>query len=134
MSIRERCEDRKRAPLLDRIMLWLSTDSRTIDGLWIGSYFQENAEPALRRVEEALRLIKTYDRPKYDRLSRDLDRIWVRLLTAGGVAQFNPPLRACLPPRRAFRVGRDYGCGDCRGSNRARGDPCQTLAPRHPLR
>jgi hypothetical protein len=82
----------------DRVMLWLSA-GRSIDGLWIGSYYQESAEPALRRVEEALCLIKTYDRPKYDRMSRDLDRVWVRLLTTG-IAQFSPGLRACLLDER----------------------------------
>lgn len=100
MSIRERCEDWKPHPLIDRIMLWLSAAGRPVDGLWIGSYYQENAEQAFRRVEEALCLIKTYDRPKYDRLRCDLDRIWVRPLMSGGCAQFNPVLRACLLDER----------------------------------
>jgi hypothetical protein len=80
-------------------MLWLSAVQRPVDGLWVGSFFDENAGEALRRVEEALRLIRTYDRPRYDRLRRDLDRVWVRLLTAG-VAQFSPALRACLIDER----------------------------------
>lgn len=80
-------------------MLRLSA-GRSIDGLWVGTYYQENAEQAFRRVREALCLIKTYDRPKYGRLRRDLDRIWVRPLTSSGVAQFNPALRACLLDER----------------------------------
>jgi hypothetical protein len=80
-------------------MLRLSA-GRSIDGLWVGSYYQENTEQVSRRVEEALRLIKTYDRPKYDRLRCDLDRIWVRPLMSGGVAQFSPALRACLLDER----------------------------------
>lgn len=32
------------------------------------------------RVEEALALIKRYDRLQYDRLSRDLKRVWVHVL------------------------------------------------------
>lgn len=83
----------------DRVMLRLSA-GRSIDGLWVGTYYQENAEQAFRRVREALCLIKTYDRPKYGRLRRDLDRIWVRPLTSSGVAQFNPALRACLLDER----------------------------------
>jgi hypothetical protein len=75
-------------------MLWLSAARRSIDGLWVGTYSDENAEAALQRVAEALRLIQTYDRPRYNRLRRDLDRIWVRELT-GSVASFNPTLRAC---------------------------------------
>ncbi len=82
----------------DRVMLWLSV-GRTVDGLWVGSYFQTNAELALRRVEAALRLIKASDRRRYDRVIRDLDRVWVRLLTTGA-AQFDPSLRACLLDER----------------------------------
>jgi hypothetical protein len=80
-------------------MLWLSAVHRTIDGLWVGAYFDTSAEAVLQRVEAALRLIETYDRPRYHRLRRDLDRIWVRLLT-GGVAEFNPAMRACLVDER----------------------------------
>jgi hypothetical protein len=77
---------------LQNILLRLST-SRIVDGLWIGAAEGER-EPSLDRVEGALRLIKTYDPRRYQRLLRDLDRIWVHLLT-GYVAQFNGSLRAC---------------------------------------
>ena len=87
-----------RAAFSDRIMLRLSK-GRSFDGLWVGAYFQEKAEAALHRVEEALRLIQTCDRPRYNRMLRDLDRIWVRLLSTGA-AQFDPALRACLLDER----------------------------------
>jgi len=47
--------------------------SRHIDGLWIGSFdIAVEVEQHLRRVEEALNLIKTYDPLRYARLIRDL--------------------------------------------------------------
>jgi hypothetical protein len=61
-----------------RIMLRFSK-SRYLDGLWIGTWETE-AEPILHRIEEALLLIKRYDRIRYDRLLRDLQRVWVLLL------------------------------------------------------
>jgi hypothetical protein len=48
----------------------------------------------LRRVEEALCLIKTYDRLRYDRLIRDLERVWVRVIP-DSVGCFNESLDAC---------------------------------------
>ena len=67
-----------RPRLSDRIMLRFSK-SRYLDGLWIGTWEME-AEPILRRIEQALLLIKRYDRIRYDRLLRDLQRVWVLLL------------------------------------------------------
>lgn len=74
-----------RLGLLDRIgTRW--TTSKIIDGMWVGvaSYYEgvdgEDAEAGLGRVEEALCLIKEYDRLRYGRITRDLDRIWVRLV------------------------------------------------------
>src|SRR5262249_14555493 len=87
-----------RPSLYERVMLWLST-SRRIDGLWVGCYLEEIAAPSLDRVEAALRLIKDCDRVRYDRLVRDLDRIWVQLITVG-VAQFSASLRACVLDER----------------------------------
>jgi hypothetical protein len=78
--------------------MWNSV-GRVVDGLWVGSHFFDEREAARQRVEEALRLIATHDRPRYDRLRRDLDRIWVRLLTYG-CAQFSPTWRACLIDER----------------------------------
>jgi hypothetical protein len=84
---------RTKAPLSDRVMLWLSSGNR-IDGLWVGTYFQTNAGVVMRRVEEALRLIKTHDRRRYDRLRKDLTRVWVRLVP-GALARYVPNMEAC---------------------------------------
>lgn len=77
----------------DRFQMWLSS-GKEIDGLWVGTYFQTHAEEVMSRVEAALDLIKTHDRPRYARLAHDLDQVWVRLLTVG-VAQFDPSWRGC---------------------------------------
>jgi len=53
-----------KAPLSERVMLWLSSGKR-IDGLWVGTYFQTNAGAVMLRIEEALRLIKVHDRRRY---------------------------------------------------------------------
>src|SRR5262245_48848729 len=85
-----------RAPrprLLDRLELRLSK-GRRIDGLWIGVSMDLEPEPILRRVADALTLIKQYDPVRYDRLLRDLERIWVRLVP-GGLGRFTEALRAC---------------------------------------
>lgn len=90
----------RRATFVERVLLWMSS-GKHIDGLWVGA--EADAELALPRVEEALGLIKTHDRRRYDRIARDLSRVWVRLLTTG-VAQFNPPLRACMLDERFVRA------------------------------
>jgi len=64
----------RRAALSDRIMFWLSSGNR-IDGLWVGTHFQSNKDEVLGRVQEAPRLIKTYDQRRYRRLISDLDRV-----------------------------------------------------------
>jgi hypothetical protein len=86
---------KQRPPLPERILLRLC-DSGEIDGLWIG-YWGKDTE--FRRVEEALGLIKTYDRVRYDRLIRDLKRIWVVPLV-GALGTFTPAIASCkLDPR-----------------------------------
>ena len=98
---------KNRPRLLDRIGLWLST-SRSIDGLWIGAFLEDQADRILDRVEEALRLIKTHDPLRYNRLIRDLDRVWVRILPEA-TASYLRSLRACqlntefVRPRIRFR-------------------------------
>src|SRR5579863_17311 len=67
---------RRRPRLLDRLELRFSK-SRRVDGLWVG-VASFGPEPILHRVEEALRLIQTYDQRRYNRLIRDLERVWVR--------------------------------------------------------
>jgi len=74
-------------------MLWLSSGKR-IDGLWVGTYFQTNAGAVMLRIEEALRLIKVHDRRRYERLGKDLTRVWVRLVP-GAVARYVPTMETC---------------------------------------
>jgi hypothetical protein len=81
-----------RLSFVDRIELRLSTH-RHVDGLWVGT-FEPERDAVLRRVEDALALIKTYDRRRYDRLTRDLARVWVRILP-GDLGQFSRSLEAC---------------------------------------
>ncbi len=83
--------------LFERLLLRFSK-GRIVDGLWIGTP-ESNPDDILHRVAQALLLIKTYDPCRYDRLRRDLVRIWVRLLS-GEMGCFNRRLRACeLDPR-----------------------------------
>src|SRR5262245_39982752 len=84
---------RTKVPLSDRVMLWLSS-GRRIDGLWVGTYFQTNAGPVMQCVEEGLRLIKVHDRRRYDRLCKDLTRVWVRLVP-GALARYVPAMETC---------------------------------------
>lgn len=84
---------RQRPRLVDRLELRFST-GRRIDGLWIGVAFSFEPEPILHRVEEALRLIQKYDRLGYNRLIRDLQRIWVRDVP-GALGSFDQSLHAC---------------------------------------
>jgi hypothetical protein len=90
---------RSRLGLLDWIGSLRAT-RRQIDGLWVGvspvyqAVTNEDTAAGLRRVEEALGLIRTYDRLRYDRLTRDLERIWVRtLIHYAGL--FTPSLNLC---------------------------------------
>src|SRR5207248_1116577 len=73
---------------VDRLNFWRST-SRNIDGLTVGTT-ESRPHPALRRVEEALRLIKRHDALHYSRVMHNLERIWVHLL---------PNALACSLPR-----------------------------------
>jgi hypothetical protein len=86
-----------RPSLFTRLML-RSSVNRRVDGLWVGS-FESDPEPSLRRVEQALNLIKTYDPIRYRRLIQDLERIWVFII-AEGRAAFDGAIWACmLDPR-----------------------------------
>ena len=88
--------DRKPARI-DRLALWLSKGG-TIDGIWIGTTESE-PRPALRRVEEAVQLIKRRDALNYARLRRNLDRIWVHLLPSAQ-AHYDGTLNACILDER----------------------------------
>jgi hypothetical protein len=48
----------------------------------------------LRRIEQALELIKSCDPIRYRRLLQDLERVWITLV-AGGLAHFDVTLLAC---------------------------------------
>ena len=84
--------DRKLS-LVERIDLWVST-SRVVDGLWVETWEAE-PHPALRRVEEALQLIKGHDALHYSRIMRNLDRVWVQLHPSA-LAHYNRSLNACV--------------------------------------
>lgn len=85
--------------LFMRLMLRTSANKR-VDGLWIGSFDNDaEAEPRLRRVQDALNLIKTHDPVRYAHLIRDLERIWVTVIS-GGLAHFDPSIRACVLDER----------------------------------
>jgi hypothetical protein len=92
----------RRATLKERVQLWAS-ESRIVDGLWVGAQeIGDDTGPALDRVEAALCLIKTHDRLRYDRLLRDLERVWVAVLP-GTLGVYNEALKACeLDPRHVL--------------------------------
>ena len=83
----------RRPATIDRLDLWFST-GRNIDGLWVGT-MEDKPRPGLRRVEEALQLIKDHDPLHYSRVINNLERIWVRLLT-GDLAHYDRSLKACV--------------------------------------
>ncbi|HEY5777760.1 MAG TPA: hypothetical protein VIT00_03435 [Terrimicrobiaceae bacterium] len=81
----------------DRILLRLST-ARDFDGLWLGTP-ESDAEAIFQRVEEALEMIRLHDPRRYQRLRRDISRIWIRVLP-GSQADFHAAAQACeLDPR-----------------------------------
>jgi hypothetical protein len=77
---------------VDRLSLWFST-GRDIDGLWVGTT-ESKPQPGLRRVEDALQLIKRHDSLHYSRVIHNLERIWVHLLP-NARARYDPSLKAC---------------------------------------
>ncbi|MHC2691546.1 hypothetical protein [Bradyrhizobium liaoningense] len=87
----------RRPSRIDRLGLWFSKSSM-IDGLWIGTT-ESKPYPALRRVEEALQLIKRHDTLNYSRISRNLNRIWVHLLPSAQ-AHYDRSLNACALDER----------------------------------
>src|SRR5215213_10956644 len=84
---------KQRPSLFNRVSLWMSASKR-MDGLWIGTLATE-PEAVLRRVETALCQIKTYDRLRYNRIIRDLERIWVMTLV-NPVGNFDQAVNACM--------------------------------------
>ena len=91
---------RKPAPkptVTDRLFLWMST-SRTVDGLWVGSTGSK-PQPGLRRVEDALQLIKRHDALHYSRAIHNLERIWVHVVPNARAAYY-PSMNSCVLDRR----------------------------------
>lgn len=60
---------------------------------------EDEPHPGLRRVEEALQLIRDRDPLHYSRVIRQLERIWVRLLN-GDLAHYEVSLGACVLDKR----------------------------------
>jgi hypothetical protein len=81
--------------LLDRIKLALST-GRYVDGVWVGSWSEETD---VRRIEDALLLIKRHSPVHYSRIVGELARIWVIVLFHRG-GQYRESLQACLLDER----------------------------------
>lgn len=107
--MRQKKREVPRRKQLRNIFMWLglraSSPTKRIDGLWIGigggvqGQDKRQDQRLLDRVEEALALIKRYDRLRYDRLSRDLKRVWVHVIP-GGFGSYNEAFAACeLDPR-----------------------------------
>jgi hypothetical protein len=80
-----------------RLFLWMCT-SRNIDGLWVGA-MKDKRHPALRRVEDALQLLKTHSPFHYARVLRSLTRVWVHLV-GGFDAHYDRSLNACVLDER----------------------------------
>jgi hypothetical protein len=81
----------------DRLALWFST-SQNIDGLWVGT-LESKPRPGLRRVEDALRLLKLYDAIHYSRVIHNLERIWVHLVPTAR-ACYDGSIKACVLDER----------------------------------
>lgn len=81
--------------LVQRVGMRLSR-TRHLDGVWIGimGIGDQSDDHLLDRVEEAMRLIKTHDPSRYRRIIRDLDRIWITVLT-GSQGEFIAEFRRC---------------------------------------
>ena len=65
--------------------------AKSIDGLWVGGF---EDKPTLERVERALALIRTHDPLSYRRVLRELERVWVTVLT-GPQGLYRASIRAC---------------------------------------
>ena len=85
----------------DRLAIWLST-SRNVDGLWVGT-MESQPQAGLRRVGDALELIKRYNSLHYSRVIHNLDRVRVNILPDAG-ACYQRSLNACVFDERFVRA------------------------------
>lgn len=91
MLPRERPKQKPPVRLIDRFEL-LGFRGRYIEGVWVGGLDKQS--PGWRAIEQALGLIKQHDPVRFNRLKRDLARVWVRIL-AGNEGEYNASLDAC---------------------------------------
>lgn len=66
------------------------------DGIWIGSW---RSPEDLPRTEAALLLIKKHSRIHYSRVTRDLAKVWIRVLLEAW-AEYDDALKACVLDER----------------------------------
>jgi len=78
--------------VMERILLRLSS-TRSADGVLIATDAGET-EAVLERVGAAIALIKARDPLRHRRMTRDLDRVWVRLLP-GVSGSYRHSIRTC---------------------------------------
>jgi hypothetical protein len=88
--------------IIQRFFDWLFirfSRSTRFDGLWVGVFNGDHDKEILRRVSDALQLIKTYDPYRYRRVLKEIGYLWVSLLP-GAAAVFEIRLRRCVmdPP------------------------------------
>ena len=83
--------------LVERMEVWFSK-GQVVDGLWVGSS-QWDPEPAIERVEAALRLIERCAPLHYLRVKNSLARIWVHLVPHGAGCYLHS-LNACVLDER----------------------------------
>lgn len=91
MLPRERSPKTSRVKLIDRLEL-LAFHGRRIEGVWVGGL--DKNSPGWRAIEDALLLIKQCDHVRFNRLERDLERVWIRILPSS-LGAFNASLKAC---------------------------------------
>jgi hypothetical protein len=94
--------DSKPRPRFSERVLLRFSDGEYVDGLWVGTLAIPGVDPGgmNQRIKDALDVIRTSDAHRYDRLLRDLRRIWVKVQTGGNTGCYNANLDACeLDPR-----------------------------------
>lgn len=84
---------------IERMDLWFSK-GHVVDGIWVGS-FPSDAEPAIQRIEDALRLIERCAPLHYRRVKNSLSRIWIQLIPYGAGCYLHS-LNACLIDERVI--------------------------------